>query len=290
MLRRLKLTLVAITALFAVTACAPNAQNTAQSIAQEQRAAASFVQKLDERDMLIKDRTVNTYVRGVVSRISAERPAGSVPLRAYVIKDADVNAFTPGGGYVFFNAGLVAAMENEAQFAAVVAHEIAHIDRGHITAGRGARTGVQVGALAAAVGGAVLGIDPQLTDLAVGLGANYAVNSFSRSQETDADNVGIRYLAAADYNAAEGARSFSVLKRLYGDQSGVAAAFFASHPASSEREANLTAQAQQLGATRGRIGEGAHDRATRKLRRQVLAVYEQQGRTREAAQIRRNLR
>ena len=90
-------------------------------------------------------------------------------------------------------------------------------------------------------------------------------------------------------NAVEGAKSFEVLRRVYGDRQG-AAAFFASHPATGDRLASLTAQARRLGATRGRIGKRSHDQATRKIRRQVLRYYEQSGRSREAAQIRRNLR
>lgn len=290
MLNPLRSALLALSMTLAIGACAPTAQNTQQSLAQEQAQAAKFVRQLEAKGQIIKDRGLNAYVNGVVSRISKQRPPGSVPLKSYIVKDADVNAFTPGGGYVFFHAGLLAAMENEAQFATVTAHEIAHIDRGHIQAGRSTRQGVQLGAAAATIGGALLGVNPNITDLAVGLGAQYAVNSFTRTQETDADNTGIRYLAGAGYNAVEGARSFEVLRRLYGDRSGPAAAFFSSHPASSDRQASLTNQARQLGATKGRIGEQSHDRATRSIRRQVLKFYEQSGRDREAAQIRRNLR
>ena len=281
---------LALATALAVSACAPTAQNTAQSLAQEQRAAAQFVQKLDQNGKLYKDSRLNGYLRGIMDRVAKQRPPGSVPLRTYIVRDADVNAFTPGGGYVFFNAGMLAAMENEAQLAAVAAHEIAHIDRGHITAGRANRQGVQIGAALAGIGASILGVPGELTNLAVGLGANYAVNSFSRTQESDADTIGMTYLAAAGYNGVEGAKSFAVLRRLYGDSKGPAAAFFASHPAASDREASLTNQARQLGATRGRIAERTYDSRTRALRREVLKFYESQGRTREANQIRRNLR
>lgn len=290
MWRRFGMMLAAGMVTLGVAGCQPVAQNTAQSLAQEQQAAQGFVNDLDRKGKLIKDRGLNSYVRDVVSRISESRPPGSVPLQAYIIKDAAVNAFTPGGGYVFFNAGLIAAMENEAQFATVVAHEIAHIDRGHIQAGRNSRQMVQLGALAAVLGGAVLGVDPSVSEQIVGIGAGMAVNSFTQTQETDADNVGVQYLAAAGYNAAEGAKSFAVLRRLYGDNSGAAAAFLTSHPATSEREANLTARAQQLGATRGRVGNSTHDRATRSLRNDLLEFYKSQGMNNEAAQIRRALR
>jgi len=267
--------------------CAPTAQNTAQSLARERQQAERFVRDLDRKGKLIEDEALDAYVRGVVARISTARPPGSTPLRVHVVEDANVNAFTPGGGHVFFNAGLVAVMENEAQFATVAAHEIAHIDRGHVRAGMATRQGVRLGAALAAIAGAAAGVDPNVVELGVGIGANLSLNSFTRTQETDADNVGVGYLAAAGYNAIEGAKSFEVLRRLYGDQSGPAAVFFASHPASSDRQANLTVRARRLGATDGRIGNESHDRATDALRRDVLQYYEAEGRTREADQVRR---
>ena len=271
----------------AIAGCEPTSENTPQSLAQERQASQQLVQQLESRDMLVEDRSLNRYVDGVVDRIERTRPGGAVPIESYIVKDADVNAFTPGGGYLFVNAGLLAAMENEAQFATVVAHEIGHIDRGHIQAGRARRTGVQLGAAAAQIGGALLGVDPQLTQLGVGLGAQYAVSSFTREQERDADSTGVRYLAAAGYDVDEGARSFEVLRRLYGDGS---VPFFASHPPTSERQQVLDQAAAQLNATEGYVGEAEYDRAVRDLRQAVLQYYESSGRDREAAQIRQNLR
>lgn len=278
---------LALAASLAVAACEPTAQNTPQSLAAERQASEQLVQQLRARDMLVEDRSLTGYVQSVVDRVERTRPPGAVPIRSYIVKDADVNAFTPGGGALFVNAGLLAAMENEAQFATVVAHEIGHIDRGHIQAQRSTQTGVQLGAAAAQIGGALLGIDPTLTELGVGLGAQYAVSSFTRTQERDADLTGVRYLAAAGYDVDEGARSFEVLRRLYGD-GGVP--FFASHPPTGERQQVLTQAAAELGATDGFIGESEYDRATRRLRQEVLQFYEQSGRAREAAQVRSNLR
>ncbi|MEL6999600.1 MAG: M48 family metalloprotease [Pseudomonadota bacterium] len=290
MKRFLKALAVVALATGAVSACAPTAKNTQQSLAQEQATARKIVADMDRKGALLKDKNLNSYIGSIVSRVSKRRPAGSVPLRTYIVKDADVNAFTVGGGYVFFNAGMIAAMENEAQLASVAAHEIAHIDRGHVQAGQANRTGVQLGAALASVAGAALGVPGQLTNMAVGLGANYAVNSFTRTQETDADNTGVQYLAGAGYNVLEGAKSFAVLRRLYGDSKGASAAFFSSHPPSSEREANLTAQAKRLGATKGRVAADTYDKQTRGLRKAALKFYESKGRSAEAAQVRRNLR
>lgn len=290
MMRFLRTIAIAALAAGSLAACSPTAKNTKESLAAEQSTARELVKQLESKKALYKDRGLNTYLRSIVNRVAKHRPPGSVPLRTYIVKDADVNAFTVGGGYVFFNAGMIAAMENEAQLASVAAHEIGHIDRGHVQAGQSTRQGVQAGALALALLGAVAGVPGQLTDTVVGLGANYAVNSFSRTQELDADNTGIQYMAGAGYNVLEGAKSFAVLGRLYGNQTGPAAAFFSSHPPSKERQANLAQQARQLGATTGRVEKERYDQQTAQLRKDILKFYESKGRDKEAAQIRRNLR
>ena len=274
----------------AVSACAPNTQNTQAAIAQEQAASRELVAKLRSNDKLITDKGLNSYVNSVVNRIAAQRAPGSIPLRAYIVKDASINAFTTGGGYLFVNAGLLAAMENEAQWATVAAHEVAHIDRGHISAGKANRQAIGVIGAIAQIGAAAAGVGGAGTNALIGLGQNAAASSFSRSQETDADTTGFGYASRAGYNMVEGARSFEVLSRVYGSRGGIAAAFFSSHPQSPERQAQLTRLAQQSGSTKGRIGKQTHDKATRKIRREVLQFLESEGRNAEAAQIRKNLR
>lgn len=280
---------LAVSAVLAAGGCAPTARNTQSSIAEEQQASRRVLAQLQQKDAIITDAGLNGYVRTVVNRIAARRPQGAIPLRAFIVKDASINAFTTGGGYLFVNAGLLAAMENEAQWATVAAHEIAHIDRGHISAGKANRSGVAVAGALAQIGAGLLGVGGGLANLAIGLGQNAAVSSFSRTQETDADTTGFAYASGAGYDMVEGARSFEVLNRVYGSRSGLASEFFFSHPQSPERQANLTRLARQQGATGGRIGEETHDRATRVLRQQVLTFLKKAGRDREAAQIQRNL-
>lgn len=287
MIRSIKPAMLALAATLTFAACEPTTVNTPQSIAAEGQQAAQLVRQLQSQNALVQDPNLNGYVRGIVQRIEAARPPGAAPLQTFLVKDADVNAFTPGGGYLFVNAGLIAAMENEAQLATVLAHEIGHIDRGHIQAQRARQTGVGLGAAAAAIGGALLGIPPQLTEFGVSLGAQYAVSSFTREQERDADVIAGRYLAAAGYNVVEGANSFDVLRRISGGAGGPG--FLSSHPPTGERQQAMVAAAQQLGAVGGRVGEPEYDAATRNLRQEALTYYRRAGRQREAAVVAANL-
>jgi predicted Zn-dependent protease len=286
MFRKLKPVALALAVSLSFAGCEPTAVNTPQSIAAESAQAQQLVGQLRAQNALVEDASLNGYVRGIVQRIAATRGPGSVPIQTYIVKDADVNAFTPGGGYLFVNAGLIAAMENEAQLATVLAHEIGHIDRGHIQAQQARQTGVGLGATAAMLGGALLGIDPQLTEFGVQLGAQYAVTSFTREQERDADLTAAGYLASAGYNVVEGANSFDVLRRIAGSPGG---GFLSSHPPTSERHQAMIAAAQRLGATSGRVGEAEYDAETRALRQEALTYYQRAGRPREAAVVAANL-
>lgn len=289
MLRLFRPIVLALTAALALSACAPTAQNTAASLAEQRQRGMQMVQQMDQKGLIIKDKALNNYLKGIANRVSKNRPPGSVPLDIFISKDPSINAGTTGGGVVVFFAGMLGAMENEAQLAAVMAHEIAHIDRGHVQAGQANQQAVAIGAALAQIGAAAAGVSSGVTNQLIGLGAQGFVSNFSRTQETDADNIGMQYLARSGYNALEGAKSFQVLQRIYGNQKGVAS-FFASHPAPGDRLANLSSQAKTLGATKGRVGTKTHKRATRKLRRQLLSYYEENGKQREAAQIRKNLR
>lgn len=271
-------------------ACAPTAPNSRAALAQQAEVSERLAAELRREGKLVEDPALNRYVRAIAARIAAVRPPGAVPLTVHIVKDADVNAFTPGGGHVFVNAGMIAAMENEAQLAMVLAHETAHIDRGHVIAGQRAGAAIGLAAAGGAILAGALGAPAELTRLAAGGVQSVAYNAFSRTQEEDADLVGLRYAAAAGYDVVEGARSFEVLRRIYGEQSDLANFFLSSHPRSSEREAKLIAAARRMGAAGGRVAEAEYLRRTAKLRRQVLRYYESTGRAREAAQLRRNLR
>jgi predicted Zn-dependent protease len=249
----------------------------------------SMVEDLERRDLLIEDRALNRYVAGLADRIEPARPRGAPPLRTYLVKDPGVNAFTTGGGYVFVTAGLLGAMENEAQFAFVLAHEVGHIDRGHVIAGARQRQTASAAAMIGAALAVAAGVPGELAQLGAGLSAQAAVADFSRDQEAEADVVAVEYLAATGWNAIEGGRSFEVLRRLYGDSKGLAA-FFASHPSSSDRQARIERVARSAGAVRGEVGEARYLAATEALRRDLLRYYRDAGRDAEARQVRRNLR
>lgn len=180
-----------------------------------------------ERQMpIVTDSQITAYVNSIGRRLIKSPKAGDYPYTFGVVADKNINAFALPGGPIFINTGTIAAAENEAQLAGVMAHEISHVALRHGTNQASKSQLIQLPAMLAgvAMGGSMLG---QLAQLGIGLGANSVLLKYSRGAETQADYDGAIIMADAGYNPVEMARFFEILQA----QSGPATSqFFASHP------------------------------------------------------------
>lgn len=183
-----------------------------------------------------------------------------------VLDSADVNAFAIPGGYVYVTRGLVALADDEASLAGVIGHEIAHVTAGH-GADRRQRQGIaSVGLLLGSVGLAAVGIDPAGLGGLLQTAAGGFLASYSREDEREADQFGIRYLAAAGYDPyaqadflnslAENAQLEAAIEGRRYDPNQTS--FFATHPATGGRVREARAFAAALPQAGG--GERGHAR------------------------------
>jgi Zn-dependent protease with chaperone function len=154
---------------------------------------------------------------------------------AYIIDDPEtLNAFCAPGGYIYVYTGLIEFLEHEDELAGVMGHEIAHADQRHSTQQLTKAYGLS------ALLGLALGEDPGLlAELAAGL-----VNlSFSRADESEADDYSVEYLCQTGW-AADGAAGF--FEKLEG---GEIPEFLSTHPSSDTRIEDITAYAVELGCS-----------------------------------------
>ena len=157
------------------------------------------------------DPELTSYLGKIVDQLwqNSERP--HLPMQFYIQNTSVPNAFALPG-YVAITRGLLSEMENEAQFAAVMGHEVGHVMARH-TAQRLSR--MQLQQLGLAVGSVALeGMKGSETLLKIGsVGSSLLLLKFDRSQEIQSDRLGARYIADLGYDPNEAVSAHKVLER-----------------------------------------------------------------------------
>ncbi len=145
---------------------------------------------------------------------ASERP--DLPWTFTVVDDESVNAFALPGGPIFISRGILTHMNSEAQLVAVLGHEIAHVTAKHSVSQISKQQIYQIGLIGAMV------VRPELQQFgqvaSQGLGLLFL--KFGRDDETQADELGFRYMTKANYAPSEMAEMFRTLGRLSGDGEG----------------------------------------------------------------------
>src|SRR5438034_8331154 len=162
---------------------------------------------------IVKDPVLNEYVNAVGRELAntPEGRASGFPFTFEVVADPSINAFALPGGPMFINTGLLKAVDNEAQLAGVMGHEMSHVILRH---GTNQASKARMFEIPAALAGAVIGNGSmlgQLTQLGIGLGVNSVLLSYSRGAESEADPLGSRLMSEAGYNPIELAHFFEKL-------------------------------------------------------------------------------
>lgn len=156
------------------------------------------------------------------------------------------NAFALPGGYVYVTRGLLAHLENEAQLAVVLGHEIAHVAARHASQRAFEQQMGQIALIGGAVAGQeLLGVPGENILALGGQAAQLLFLSYSRDDERESDKLGVEYAAMQNYEASDGAGFFSALERL-SEQSGQSIPTWQStHPDPGERAERIPELAEQ---------------------------------------------
>lgn len=257
--------LIALGASFAVAGCATGGltgQGGSRSISQSaaQTAAQQHPQLVAEFGGTI-DANRAAYVTGVGRKVAAQSGIQGAGTGAYTITTLNspvLNAFAVPGGYVYITRQLLGLMDDEAELASVLGHEVGHIAADHSKARQDRGILTQLGALAVGV----LTGSSELGQLAGTVGQG-AFLSYSRSQEFEADSLGIRYMSAAGYDATASASLLASLgasealdSRIAGKDQRTLPSWARTHPLSADRVERATSLANEV----QRPGTGVRNR------------------------------
>jgi len=213
------------------------------SFSEEEEAALgakAFTPAVQQQGGFFRDRELEEYVQGVGMRLAQVSHRPNLNYRYRVLNSSVPNAFALPGGYIVINRGLLVGLENEAEMAAVLGHETAHVTAKHSLAGyqRAMAANVLVAGVVLATGGTT-GVQE-----ISGVTASLIENGFSRDQEREADWIGIDYMVKAGYSP-EGAVQLQeyFYRQLEGGKNPMwAEGLFRTHPFSKERLDNARAR------------------------------------------------
>jgi len=217
----------------------------------EARLGRAIMAQIRNSGQVVEDPLVTEYVNEIGHRIAAQANSdGIYDFSFFVIEDPVVNAFALPGGFIGVHTGLLEATRNEDELAGVLAHEVSHVTQRHIA--RSIHSGqrqsimsmaIMLGAILAAAAGAGGDAVQGAIAVAQGTAAQQQIN-FTRSNEYEADRVGIAALAAAGFDPQGMASFFEVISGSNTPMEYRTPEFLRTHPVSSARIAESRSRAR----------------------------------------------
>jgi len=193
--------------------------------------SAMWVKRLGKSE----DKAMQAHLQKVVDRLVEPLNTQGTDYKLVLVKEQQINAFTPGGGIIVVQEGLLMYCDTEGQLAAVLAHEIAHVLRRHPLKQR------QIGIARKAGRSLTNAITPDSMEKSLGnllkVSGGATVNAAIRSQEREADSIAIDILVAAGYDPMEMVSVQRVFRQYAPQGSRLANMLYGSHPLSKDREA-----------------------------------------------------
>lgn len=241
-------TLILLTTL-ALTACSTSPTGRKQlklvgSSQMSQMGSQSF-SEIQKKKPLSYDNKKNQQVRCVTDAILTAMGESPSAWTIKVFNDAEPNAFALPGNNMGVHTGLLQLVQNQDQLAAVIGHEIGHVKASHGNERVSQSMVVQLGMTATQI---ALGNDSKTDQMilgALGVGAQFGVLlPFSRKHETEADYLGVQYMAKAGFDPREAAQFWHIMKKAAGGRS--QPEILSTHPSPDSRIRALSGQAQGL--------------------------------------------
>jgi beta-barrel assembly-enhancing protease len=199
---------------------------------------------------LVDDPEITFYIEALGSRLVSNAPDASGSFHFLTVDNSQVNAFAMPGGIVGMHNGLFLQARDEAELAAVMAHEIAHVTQRHIARmyARGRDINFTTG-LAILAGILAAAVDPQLGQAAMAGGIAYGMQSqidYTRSNEAEADRVGMQVLTSAGFDPHAMADFFERMQELSRGVQESVPEYLRTHPVTLGRISDARGRADQM--------------------------------------------
>ena len=186
---------------------------------------------------LFPDQSMQRYIQDLGTRIASTTERPNLPWTFRVVDDASVNAFAIPGGFIYVTRGIMTHLNSEAELAAILGHEIGHVTARHSVSQMSKQQLAQVGFAAGMIFSPEFAQYGNLAQVAMGL----MFMKFSRSDESQSDALGMKYMMAGGYDPRTLVDVFGMLDALSQQSSaGRLPQWMSTHPDPENRQAWAT--------------------------------------------------
>jgi predicted Zn-dependent protease len=218
------------------------------SSADEQALADEFMREIRAQVKLVDDPEVVQYVNSLGDQLAAHAEGAPPHFTFFVVQDPTINAFAGPAGHIGIDTGLIVATDSQDELASVIAHEMGHVTQHHLARDIEQQQKMSLPALAGLAAAILLGTQSpaagQAAVAAVAGGQAQLMLNFSRTQEQEADRVGMQILAASGFDPRAMPAFFEKLQRetrYYREPP----EFLSTHPVTASRIADTRARAER---------------------------------------------
>jgi beta-barrel assembly-enhancing protease len=237
----------------AIVSQLPDLSSTANGLLDKQQQyelGYSVMMQVRDQHALFNDPETDEYIQQIGQRLASQSTDGGGYFHYIVLRSDEVNSFAVAGGWVFIFTGLITDTHTESELAGVVAHETAHNTQNHIVRGAENSEHASLASMAAMLGAILLGAlgggggDAMVGGMVAAQGlAQQEQIDYTRSQEEEADRVGLTYLAAAGFDPEAMPDFFAQTMQERSLQDSWVPAVLIDHPPDAARVAALRARA-----------------------------------------------
>jgi predicted Zn-dependent protease len=237
-----------LAALLVLSSCSTNPATGKSQLAlvseqQEIAMGRESDQQVQQQLGLYPDNDLQAYVNSVGQKLAAASERPNLPWTFRVVDDPVVNAFALPGGHVYVTRGLLTHLNSEAELASVMGHEIGHVTARHSVEQISKAQLAQIGLIAGMI------VKPELANYSnlASQGLQVLFLKFSRDDERQADNLGLRYMYKQNYDPREMPKVFETLRRVSAQQgNGRIPGWLATHPTEEARIQTISSEVAKL--------------------------------------------
>jgi beta-barrel assembly-enhancing protease len=207
------------------------------STQQEIEMGQQYVAQINSQLPIVQDPEINRYINVLGDSIARLTSRSDIPeWRFYIVDSKEVNAFAVPGGFIYVNRGLIERTQTMDQLAGVLGHEIGHVVRRHSIKQMQQQQGANIGVTLACVLTSIC--NSQASQAAIQVGGTALFASFSRKDEAEADEEGVRNVVRAGISPNGIPEMFQILIDERNRNPSAVEGWFATHPLEEDRIAD----------------------------------------------------